>query len=53
MKPIGMARDFFGLAPFLKHQRRDAFQLGMLLRREPFGTPFPSNETVRYASHTA
>ncbi|MBJ7387965.1 MAG: hypothetical protein JHC92_00795 [Sphingomonadaceae bacterium] len=32
MKPIGMARGFFGLAPFLKHQRRDAFQLGMLLR---------------------
>jgi hypothetical protein len=27
-----MARGFFGLAPFLKHQRRDAFQLRILLR---------------------
>jgi len=33
MKPVGMTRGFFSLAPFLKHQRRDAFQLGMLFRR--------------------
>ena len=32
MEPIGVARRFFGLAPFRKHQRRNAFQFGILFR---------------------
>ena len=32
MQPIGMSRGFLGLIPFGEHQRRNAFQLGMLIR---------------------
>ena len=32
VQPIGMSRGFLGLIPFGEHQRRNAFQLGMLIR---------------------
>src|SRR3546814_6825652 len=31
VQPIGVARGLLGLAPLFQHQRRDAFELGILL----------------------
>ena len=37
MQPVGVARGLLGLAPFVEHRRRYAFELGVLLVRADIG----------------